>query len=313
YQCVTSIRLRQLVTLLYVASDRLASLDIPRVNVVLAAGPAEAGGGASGLFSTAQQIGGAVGIAVIGTVFFGSLGNHSLVTAFTHTAPYAAGGLPGVCRALPGAPEDRGRRRPRLSVGLRRPRDPRWPEAPWRRNGPQALSAGPAGPAGPRDFCRGAAACYLGRSPGLAAPRAPSPGVAGGFHATAYGTNQGSGGGFQASRRCREASYNRTAAAFAAFSELAAPAIGMLTTTSLSSRHAPLSPVPSVPTSSSTGWVKSKSNTSRSPRSSVAASTTGRPRARCAATHAAASRGPGARTTGSANSEPVLARTHRGS
>ena len=50
-----------------------------------------AAGGASGLFSTAQQIGGAVGIAVIGTVFFGSVGNHSLVTAFTHTAPYAAG------------------------------------------------------------------------------------------------------------------------------------------------------------------------------------------------------------------------------
>ena len=44
-------------------------------------------------------------------------------------------------------------------------------------------------------------------------------------------------------------------AALAAFSELAAPAIGMLTTTSLSSRHAPLSPVPSIPARSRTGWV----------------------------------------------------------
>src|SRR5215469_11065239 len=76
---------------LVVAGAGLALLVIPLVNVVLAAAPAEAAGGASGLFNTAQQIGGAVGIAVIGTVFFGSLGNHPLVTAFTHTAPYAAG------------------------------------------------------------------------------------------------------------------------------------------------------------------------------------------------------------------------------
>jgi len=84
---------------LVVAGAGLALLVIPLVNVVLAAAPAEAAGGASGLFSTAQQIGGAVGIAVIGTVFFGSLGNHSLVTAFTRTAPYAAGAFL-VCAAL---------------------------------------------------------------------------------------------------------------------------------------------------------------------------------------------------------------------
>src|SRR5262249_11352776 len=161
------------------------------------AAPAEAAGGASGLFSTAQQIGGAVGIAVIGTVFFGSLGNHSLVTAFTHTAPYAAGAFL-VCAALSlvlpeaAAADAPGcgwaRDPPRTPAGLR-PRD--------EGTGPQALSAGPAGPAAPATSVAGAAACYLGRSPGLAAPRAPSPGVAGGFHATAYGTNQGSGGGFR--------------------------------------------------------------------------------------------------------------------
>ena len=75
---------------LAVAGAGLALLVIPLVNVVLAAVPAEAAGGASGLFSTAQQLGGAIGIAAIGTVFFGSLGRHPLVDSFTHTAPYAA-------------------------------------------------------------------------------------------------------------------------------------------------------------------------------------------------------------------------------
>jgi len=75
---------------LAVAGAGLALLVIPLVNVVLAAVPAEAAGGASGLFSTAQQLGGAIGIAAIGSVFFGSLGRHPLVDSFTHTAPYAA-------------------------------------------------------------------------------------------------------------------------------------------------------------------------------------------------------------------------------
>jgi len=75
---------------LAVAGMGLALMVIPLVNVVLAAVPAEAAGGASGLFSTAQQLGGAIGIAAIGTVFFGYLGRHSFAGAFTHTAPYAA-------------------------------------------------------------------------------------------------------------------------------------------------------------------------------------------------------------------------------
>src|SRR5947207_4452464 len=75
---------------LVVAGAGLALLVIPLVNVVLAAVPAEVAGGASGLFSTAQQLGGAIGIAAVGTVFFGYLGTHSLVAAFTHTAPFTA-------------------------------------------------------------------------------------------------------------------------------------------------------------------------------------------------------------------------------
>jgi MFS family permease len=75
---------------LAVAGAGLALLVIPLVNVVLAAVPEEAAGGASGLFSTAQQLGGAIGIAAVGTVFFGYLGTHQFAAAFTHTAPLAA-------------------------------------------------------------------------------------------------------------------------------------------------------------------------------------------------------------------------------
>jgi EmrB/QacA subfamily drug resistance transporter len=77
---------------LVVAGAGLALLVIPLVNVVLAAAPAEAAGSASGIFSTAQQLGGAVGVALLGTVFFGSVsGGHTFADALRHTAPYAIG------------------------------------------------------------------------------------------------------------------------------------------------------------------------------------------------------------------------------
>jgi hypothetical protein len=41
--------------------------------------------------TTAQQLGGALGVAVIGTIFFGQLGTHSFTQAFTHGLPVAAG------------------------------------------------------------------------------------------------------------------------------------------------------------------------------------------------------------------------------
>ena len=67
----------------------LALLVVPLVNVVLAAVPAGIAGGASGLFSTAQQLGGALGVALFGTVFFGYLSRHSFEAAIVHTAPHA--------------------------------------------------------------------------------------------------------------------------------------------------------------------------------------------------------------------------------
>src|ERR671930_1536739 len=75
---------------LVVAGAGLALLVIPLVNVVLAAVPREAAGGASGLFSTAQQLGGAVGVAVVGTVFFSQLDAHSFTHAFERGVPVAA-------------------------------------------------------------------------------------------------------------------------------------------------------------------------------------------------------------------------------
>jgi hypothetical protein len=67
--------------------------------VALAAVPAEVAGGASGLFSTAQQLGGALGVALLGSVFFGYLNGHSFEAALVHTAPYAMGAF-ALCGVL---------------------------------------------------------------------------------------------------------------------------------------------------------------------------------------------------------------------
>jgi EmrB/QacA subfamily drug resistance transporter len=84
---------------LIVAGAGLALLIVPLVNVVLAAVPLEVAGGASGLFSTGQQLGGALGVALLGTVFFGDLGRHSFEAALVHTAPYAMGAF-ALCAIL---------------------------------------------------------------------------------------------------------------------------------------------------------------------------------------------------------------------
>lgn len=72
---------------LVLAGVGLSLLVIPLVNVVLAAVPHEVAGGAGGIFSTAQQLGGAVGVAVVGTLFFSRAADHSLTAAFKHAAP----------------------------------------------------------------------------------------------------------------------------------------------------------------------------------------------------------------------------------
>jgi MFS family permease len=85
---------------LAVAGGGLALLVIPLANVVLAAVPAKAAGGASGLFGTAQQLGGAIGVALAGTIFFGWVSSgHTFAAAMTRGAPYAIGAF-AVCAAL---------------------------------------------------------------------------------------------------------------------------------------------------------------------------------------------------------------------
>ena len=84
---------------LVVAGAGLALLVIPLVNVVLAAVSVEVAGGASGLFSTAQQLGGALGVALLGTVFFGYLSGHPFQAALVHVAPYAMGAF-ALCAVL---------------------------------------------------------------------------------------------------------------------------------------------------------------------------------------------------------------------
>jgi EmrB/QacA subfamily drug resistance transporter len=77
---------------LVIAGAGLSLLVIPLVNVVLAAVPAHAAGGAGGQFSTAQQLGGALGVATVGTVFFSALESHGDYTeAFTTALPVSVG------------------------------------------------------------------------------------------------------------------------------------------------------------------------------------------------------------------------------
>lgn len=70
-----------------IAGAGLSLLVIPLANVVLAAVPREVAGGAGGMFSTAQMLGGALGIAVVGSVFFSHLATESFTDAFTGSAP----------------------------------------------------------------------------------------------------------------------------------------------------------------------------------------------------------------------------------
>lgn len=88
---------------LVVAGAGLGFLVVPLVNVVLSAVPGELAGGASGIFSTAQQFGGALGAAVVGTVFFDHA-DHGLTDALETAMPWVTGGFlvcAALCAALP--------------------------------------------------------------------------------------------------------------------------------------------------------------------------------------------------------------------
>jgi predicted MFS family arabinose efflux permease len=54
----------------------------PLINLVLRAVPPADAGAASGMLVTSQQIGNALGVALVGTVFFGELGTATSTAAF---------------------------------------------------------------------------------------------------------------------------------------------------------------------------------------------------------------------------------------
>jgi EmrB/QacA subfamily drug resistance transporter len=88
---------------LVLAGAGLGFLVVPLVNVVLSAVPGDLAGAASGIFSTAQQFGGALGAAVIGTVFFGRM-SHGLTEALTGAMPWVTAVFvlcAALCAALP--------------------------------------------------------------------------------------------------------------------------------------------------------------------------------------------------------------------
>ena len=94
----------QLVPGLVAAGIGLGLLVIPLINVVLTAVPRHLAGGASGIFSTAQQLGGAIGVALAGTIFFPRIATEGYTGAFQATLPLVIGAFLGcalLCLALP--------------------------------------------------------------------------------------------------------------------------------------------------------------------------------------------------------------------
>jgi len=88
---------------LFLAGVGLIFLIIPLVNTILSTVPGELAGGASGILSTAQQFGGALGVAVIGNAFF-SHADMGLTDAIVHASPWAIGAYllcAVLCLALP--------------------------------------------------------------------------------------------------------------------------------------------------------------------------------------------------------------------
>ena len=85
-----------LVAALVVAGIGLGMLVVPLVDVALASVPTSEAGAASGAYGTVQQVGAALGVAVIGTVFFGVVGTSydaaTLRSALVAACWVAAGG-----------------------------------------------------------------------------------------------------------------------------------------------------------------------------------------------------------------------------
>jgi len=77
HQAGTNVNAYKLIPSLLLAGVGLGLVMAPHTNIVLAGVDSIDAGGASGALSTVQQLGGAIGIALIGVVFFGLLGAHA--------------------------------------------------------------------------------------------------------------------------------------------------------------------------------------------------------------------------------------------
>jgi hypothetical protein len=67
----------ELIPALFIGGIGLGFIIAPLLNVVLAGVPVRSAGSASGLYTTTQQLGNALGIAIIGVVLFGQLGSNA--------------------------------------------------------------------------------------------------------------------------------------------------------------------------------------------------------------------------------------------
>lgn len=171
---------------LLVAGAGLGFLVVPLVNVVLSAVPADIAGGASGIFSTAQQFGGALGAALIGSVFFGALADGDPTHALTTAMPWVSAGFllsAVLCLALPRAAVSPGRSPPTPN-SRRCDRHTQTAPAPWREVGTGSCSRAMkyhypllprAEPQSPNMFCPGSGAGRCGSGVGQVSVRCRSP------------------------------------------------------------------------------------------------------------------------------------------
>jgi EmrB/QacA subfamily drug resistance transporter len=81
-----------LIPALFVCGLGLGSVIAPLVNVILAGIQSQNAGSAAGVLTTSQQVGGAIGVAVIGVIFFGLLSSHA-GAASTDVVPELRAGL----------------------------------------------------------------------------------------------------------------------------------------------------------------------------------------------------------------------------
>jgi EmrB/QacA subfamily drug resistance transporter len=88
----TGVTSYQLIPSFLISGLGLGCVVAPLVNVILAGVDPRDAGSASGVLATVQQVGGAVGVAVIGVIFFGLLGSHSTSVARAYS--------PGLQQAL---------------------------------------------------------------------------------------------------------------------------------------------------------------------------------------------------------------------